>query len=203
MWTTWEEKFLRSLNTPDKIQKYIDSLIYNPENAALSSRYVMLSGDGHCLEGAFVAAAAMEFLGYPPLVVDLLGHRDDDHVIYVYRTSSGWGSIGKSNTTLLKGRPPRYRSIQELVMSYFPFYFNTDGQLSLYAYSKPINLNRYGLWNWRWGEDNLENLGKSFSDETHFEIITKKALGKLPPVSDALMKACFLGADQRGLYKTS
>ncbi|MFP5384946.1 MAG: hypothetical protein ACLGHN_02620 [Bacteriovoracia bacterium] len=201
MWTPSEVKFLRSLNTPGKIQSYLDALIYNPEDAALSPRYVMLSGDGHCFEGCLLAAAALELQGHPPLLVDLLGHHDDDHVICVYKTRSGWGSLGKSNTTLLRGRNPVFKNIHELVMSYFPFYFNTKGQPSLYGYSEPINLNKFNSWNWRWSDENLEDMGKNFCDIPHFEILSKKELSKLPRVSQSLMDACFLGADKNGLYK--
>lgn len=201
MWSPSEKKFLRSLKSPEKIQNYLDALTYNPENAALSPRYVMITNDGHCFEGCLFAAAALELQGHPPLLVDLLGHNDDDHVICVYKAKTGWGSIAKSNTTLLRGRDPVYKTVHELVMSYFPFYFNTKGRPSLYAYSEPINLNRYNKWNWRWSDENLEDLGKSFYDITHFEILSKRELTKLPKVSQNLLDACFLGADQNGLYK--
>lgn len=201
MWTPAEKKFLRSLNSPDKIQDYVDNLTYNPQNSAFSPRYIMITGEGHCLEGCLFAAAALEVQGHPPLLVDLLGHNDDDHVICVYRGERGWGSIAKSNTTLLRGRPPFFKDIRELVMSYFPFYFNVSGKLSLYAYSNPINLNRYNSWNWRWTENNLEDMGRTFSDLVHFELATQKELNKSAKVHSLLNDACFLGADQSGLYK--
>jgi hypothetical protein len=194
MWTAEELKLLRSLNTPEKIQEYLDKLIYNTANAALSPRYVMLSGDAHCLEGAMLAAVAMELQGHPPLLVDFIGHKDDDHVIYVYKKPSGWGSISKSNTTLLRGRPAVYQSIRELVMSYFPFYFTLDGQFSLHAYSNPINLNNYHQWNWRFSEENLEGMGRSFCDEVHYEIMGRRELVKSPKVGSELIEACFKGA---------
>ncbi len=201
MWTPTEKKFLRSLNTPDKIQTHLDELIYNPENAASSPRYVMLTNEGHCLEGCLLAAAALELQGHKPLIVDLRAYKDDDHVLTVYKTKTGWGSISKSNTTLLSGREPFYKNIHELVMSYFNFYFNVAGQLSLYAYSEPINLNRYNLWNWRTTEDNLEDMGIAFCDEVHYELASIAQLKKLAKVKDRLKEACFLGADPDGLYK--
>lgn len=201
MWTPGERKFLKSLNTSDKIQEYVDCLIYNPVNAALSPRYVMMTGDGHCLEACLLAAAALELQGHPPLLVDLRAYRDDDHVLCVYKTKTGWGSISKSNTTLLGGRPPYFKTIHELVMSYFPFYFNVSGQPSLYAYSDPINLNRYNDWDWRTTDENLEELGKSLNDVVHFELASMRELSKMPKVKPLLKDACFLGADPEGLYK--
>lgn len=200
-WTPTEKKLLKSLNTPEKIQNYVDGLIYNPSDSAYSPRLVMITGEGHCLEGGMLAAAALEFHGYPPLMVDLQAHRDDHHVLTVYRTKTGWGSISKSNTTLLRGRNPLYRSIHELVMSYFDFYFNVDRQLSLYAYSHPINLNRYNKWHWRTSEKDLVELGRSFNDFRHYECASIKQLEKMPRVSEKLRDACFLGADPEGLYK--
>lgn len=201
MWTSSERRFLRSLNTPLKIQDYLDSLIYNPVNAAASPRYIMMTGDGHCFEGGLLAAAALEFQGHKPLMVDLIGYNDDHHVITVYKTSTGWGSLAKSNTTLLRGRSPFYRSVRELVMSYFDLYFNTKGQLSLYAYSDPINLNRYNHWNWRTSDENLEPMGMSFNELPHFELATQRELRNFPKVKQHLIDACFLGADQSGLYQ--
>jgi hypothetical protein len=200
MWTPSEKKLLKALNTPEKIQKYLDQLVYNPDNSAVSPRYVMLTNEGHCFEGCLMAAAALEFHGHKPLMVDLRAHKDDDHVICVYKTKTGWGSISKSNTTLLAGREPYFRTIRELVMSYFNFYFNVSGHLSLYAYSDPINLNRYNHWNWRTTDLNLEEMGRSFCDVVHFELLSLSQLTKLPKVKNLLKDACFLGADPKGLY---
>jgi hypothetical protein len=200
-WTPEEKRFLKSLSTPEKIQSYVDSLIYNPEEASLSPRYVMLSGDGHCLEGALLAAAALEFQGHPPMLVDFQAHDDDHHVITVYKTRSGWGSIGKSNTTLLAGRFPFYRNIRELVMSYFDFYFNVKGRPSLYAYSEPINLRHFNHLNWRTSDENLVDLGKSLSDFPHYELLSIRELKCLPSVPKRIVDACLLGANPDGLFR--
>jgi hypothetical protein len=200
-WTPSERRFLRALNSPDKIQDYLHTLIYNPTDHASSPRWVMITGEGHCFEGGLIAAAALEMQGLKPLMVDLVAEDDDHHVLTVYKTSTGWGSLSKSNTTLLAGRAPFYKNVRELVMSYFDFYFNTKGKRSLYAYSDPINLNQFNHWQWRTTDEDLMNLGISFCDLTHYELISQKALRLLPPVSRKLTDACFLGADQSGLYK--
>jgi len=201
MWTSEEKSFLQSLNTPEKIQLYLNSLEYNPVNSSLSARYVLMSGDAHCLEGGFVALAALELQGHKPLMVSLLGHHDDHHVIAVYKGKNGWGSVSKSNTTLLRGRDPVYRDIRELVMSYFDFYFNLKGEKALYAYSNPINLNHFKEWDWRRGEEDLVGLGESFCDITHYEIVSQNELKKLPLATKLIQDACFLGADVSGFYK--
>ena len=59
-WTPSERRFLRALNSPDKIQDYLHTLIYNPTDHASSPRWVMITGEGHCFEGGLIAAAALE-----------------------------------------------------------------------------------------------------------------------------------------------
>lgn len=203
MWTSEEKRFFKSLSSPEKIQFYLDDLQYNPENAALSPRYVRLIGDAHCFEGGLLAAAALEFQGYKPQMVSLMAINDDDHVLTVYKTKHGWGCISKSNTTMLRGRDPVYRDIRELVMSYFDFYFNMEGDKALYAYSMPIDLNKYNQWEWRTTDKNLDKMGKSFNDIDHYEIVGEKILKKLPRAQEILKEACLLGADTSGLYKPS
>lgn len=201
LWTPEEKRFLRSLNSADKIQDYVNQLIYNPTDHAFSPRWVMLTNEGHCFEGGLLAAAALEMHGHKPLMIDLIAHDDDHHVLTVYKAATGWGSISKSNTSLLAGRRPYYQNIRELVMSYFDFYFNMKGKLSLYGYSSPINLNDYNHWNWRTTDDDLQEMGMSFCDRDHFEIISPAKIQKLRPVSERVKDACFLGSDPDGLYK--
>lgn len=201
MFSPSERRFLRSLNTADKIQAHVNSLIYNPTDHASSPRWVMITGEGHCLEGGMLAAAALELHGHKPLMVDLIAEDDDHHVLTVYKTATGWGSISKSNTTLLSGRRPFYKNVRELVMSYFDFYFNMKGQLSLYGYSNPINLNDYNKWDWRTTDNDLMEMGMSFCDRAHFQIISPSKIKKLSKVDKKLQEACFLGADPSGLYK--
>jgi hypothetical protein len=200
MWTPSEKQFLKSLNTPEKIQHYIDGLDYNSSDDATSVRYVLMSQDAHCLEGGFVACAALELQGHKPLMVSLMAEDDDHHVLSVYRGKHGWGCISKSNTALLKGRDPVYRDIRELVMSYFEFYFNLNGVKSLYAYSDPFHLDRFG-YDWRTGDENLLSMGHKMNDLKHYEIIDHKELKKLSKATKLSLDACLLGANMDGLFK--
>ena len=47
-----------------------------------------------------------------------------------------WGAIAKSNFAGLRYREPVYRSLRELVMSYFEGYINLRGERTLRAYSR-------------------------------------------------------------------
>jgi hypothetical protein len=103
---------------------------------------VLREGTAHCLEGAVFAAAALRVLGFPPLLLDLEAVQDTDHVLAVYRVGGHWGAIAKSNFAGLRYREPVYRSVRELVMSYFEGYINLRGDRTLRAYSRPVNLAR-------------------------------------------------------------
>ena len=101
-----ELRTLRALNTPAKIQRFLDELTYQYADTAGSPRKVLRERKGHCLEGALMAAAALRVQGKKPLLMDLEAVRDDDHVIALYRERGLWGGIAKSNYATLRFRAP-------------------------------------------------------------------------------------------------
>ena len=133
---------MKRLSTPWTIQQFISEIPYNAGDDCKSAELVLKVRSAHCMEGALLAARLLEKIGHEPRLLHLRAHRDDDHVVAVFEEGRRWGAVGKSNTTLLTWRPPVYRSPEELVLSYFPFYFNTRGQPSLYAWAGPIRLKR-------------------------------------------------------------
>jgi hypothetical protein len=70
-WNKEEIKLLKTLSNPDRIQVFLDSLDYNPNYECRSPRWVMRKHSAHCFEGALFAAAALQFIGYKPLIVDM------------------------------------------------------------------------------------------------------------------------------------
>ena len=158
--TPAERAVFRRLNTPGKIQRFVDDLVYNKEPdgpACRSPRRVLRDRTAHCMEGALFAAAALRQLGYPPLLFDLEAapNRDDDHVLAIFRVHSRWGAIGKSNYSGLRFREPVYRTLRELAMSYFEHYFNEAREKTLRNYSRPVNLTRFDRINWMTAEEDL------------------------------------------------
>lgn len=200
-WTTDEAKFLKSLNNPDKIQSFLDSIEYNPDYTSRSPRWVIRTGTAHCFEGALFAAAALQFIGNKPLIVDMLAEDDDDHVIAVFKVDGYWGAVAKSNFTSLRFREPVYRSVRELVMSYFDFFFNTNGFKSLRSYSLPFDLSFYESRNWATTDEDLEYIGDKIESLHHFPVVTPKMIRNLSPASDSMMKAGMLGSKPEGLFK--
>ncbi|MBI3121329.1 MAG: hypothetical protein HYZ03_03505 [candidate division NC10 bacterium] len=141
--TRQELRSLRALRSPVGIQRALDKMPYHLAKTAWSPRRVLRERTAHCLEGAIFAAAGLRVLGFPPLLLDLEAVQDTDHVIAVYRVNGHWGAIAKSNFSGLRFRAPVYRSLRELVMSYFEDYINLRGDRTLRAYSRPVNLARF------------------------------------------------------------
>ncbi len=67
--TRREIDILTRLNTPEKIQDYVSKIKNNQEpegDTCLSVREVLRQKRAHCIEGAFVAAAALWLQGCHP-----------------------------------------------------------------------------------------------------------------------------------------
>ncbi len=184
-----ELRTLRSLNTPAKIQKFVDGLTYQYANTAGSPRRVLRERRGHCLEGALVAAAALRANGHRPLVMDLEAVRDDDHVIALYRERGLWGGIAKSNYAGLRFRAPVYRSLRELALSYFENYFNLRGERTLRAYSVPIDLSRLDGSHWMTDEEDVWAVTDLLIAARHFPIVPDKVARALPRVDRRSLEA--------------
>jgi hypothetical protein len=200
-WTKREIRFLKTLNNPDKIQAFLDSIDYNPNYECRSPRWVMKNRSAHCFEGALFAAAALQFIGYKPLIVDMRAVNDDDHVIAIFKKEGYWGAVAKSNFTSLRFREPVYRSLRELIMSYFDFFFNIYGYKSLRSYSPPFDLTNFESRQWATTDEDLEYIGDKIESLHHYPVASKKMISKLYKTSDSMMKAGMLGSKPEGLFK--
>ncbi len=194
---TRERKVFRSLRTPARIQQFLDNEIhYNLEpggDTCYSPRTVLQKRVAHCMEGAMLAAAALRMLGHPPLLVDLEAVRDTDHVLAVYRAHGYWGAVAKSDYSGLRSREPVYRNIRELVMSYFEHYFNPEGEKTLRAYSRPVNLRQFDRQNWMTSEQDVWVIPNYLCDLKHTPILTKAMLRTVAPMDKRLYAAGRLG----------
>jgi hypothetical protein len=200
-WTTEEKEFLNRFNDPWSIQVFLDSIDYNPSYECRSPRWVIRKRSAHCFEGALFAAAVLDFLGYKPLIVDMKAFNDDDHVISVFREDGYWGAVAKSNFTSLRFREPVYRSLRELIMSYFDFFFNLNGDKSLRSYSLPFDLTLFNKRNWATTDEDLEYVGDKIESLYHFPVVSEKMIKKLNIASDSMLMAGLLGSNEDGLFK--
>ncbi|MEP7351702.1 MAG: hypothetical protein ABI824_00580 [Acidobacteriota bacterium] len=196
-YTRRELATLRRLNTPTKIQQFLDREIqYNlePDGATCySPRLVLEKRVAHCMEGALLAAAALRFAGYPPLLLDLAAVRDSDHVLAIYKSNGGWGSIAKSNYAGLRSREPIYRTVRELAISYFEHYFNHAREKTLRMYSRPINLARFDKLGWMTAERELWEIPSYLVDVPHTPILTPEMLQALGRVDARMYESNCVG----------
>lgn len=195
--TRAETGVLRRLSTPEKVQRYLDDLTYNVEpdgDTVRSPRRVMRDRTAHCAEGAFLAAAAFRVNGRLPLLVDLEADNDDDHVLAVYRDRGLWGSVATSKFSGLRFRAPVYRTVRELVMSYFEDYFNWDGDRSLRAYSRPLSLARFDRVNWMTAEEDLWPVVEWLTVAHHTPLVGRAVAKRLPRVDRRSFQSGVLGA---------
>lgn len=184
-----EIRIFKKLNTPAKIQDFINKLPPNFEKkgeTCSSPRVTLTRGTAHCLEGAYLAAAILLFHGERPLLLDLKSSKKDfDHVVALFKYDGNWGAISKTNHAVLRYREPVYKSVRELAMSYFHEYFtNSDGKKTLKSFSYPFNLKKFGT-KWITEKDDLWEIGALLDDSLHVEIISKKTsrnLRKADPI---------------------
>jgi hypothetical protein len=163
--TAAEWKLIQRLNTPLKVQRYFSSLPYNWEKdgpTTRSFRELVKRNEAHCLEAAVGAAVILEQHGYPPLLLDLESQDLLDHVVYVFKEASGWGSIARSRDRGLHGRKPVYRSLRELALSYFDPFVDFTGRLKGYGVT---NLYDLGKYDWRFSPRKMTKI------ETHLRAI--------------------------------
>lgn len=192
-----ERNILDRLRTPEKIQRFIDEKIaYNKEKdgpTCLSPRLVLKERRAHCLEGALFGAAALRVQGYPPLVLDMEAVRDSDHVIALYKQRGCWGAVGTSNYSGLRFREPVYRSLRELVMSYFEHYFNPAGEKTLRTYSRPVNLSRFDSINWMSTDEEVWTIPEYLCTIPHTRLISAGQARRLNRMDERLLAAGYVG----------
>lgn len=181
------------------MQQYLDERVaYNKEPDGVmcqSPRLVMRSGVGHCMEGALLAAAALEFHGDPPLLVDLEATNDDDHVLAVYRRHGLWGAVAQSNYSGLRLREPVYRTLRELAMSYFEHYFNPRGQKTLRGFSRTVDLRRFRR-DWRTAEEHVWFVPEHLCEIPHTPLLTPTVARALGRMDRRLLEAGRLGCTE-------
>lgn len=187
-----EIKLFRKLNTPKKIQDFLEAIPANFEKngeTCVSPRRVLRERKAHCFEGALFAAAALWFHGELPLLLDLKSTtRDQDHVVALFRRHGHWGAISKTNHAVLRYREPIYRTIRELALSYFHEYFLDDGRKTLRSYSKPFDLRRFGKRGWTTTEEELWYIADALDATPHEAILSRTMIAGLRPADPIEIK---------------
>ena len=191
-----ELRLLRSLTTAGRIQRFLDDLRYDVSGRSCRSpRRVLRERTVQCMDGALFAAAALRAQGHPPLIVDLEAERDDDHVIAVYRRNGHWGALARSNFSGLRSREPVYRTLRELVVSYFEDYFNLRREKTLRRYSRPVDLRRFDGRGWMTAEEDLWYVAEHLVGLRHQRVLTRAQARALAPTDRRLFAAGLVGRE--------
>lgn len=173
---------LRRLDTPRKVQDYLDKIPINKEEAGATCSSPLVTvrrNSAHCMEGALLAALALSLHGHRPLLLDLKAVAGDfDHVVALFRKDGYWGGITKTNHAVLRYREPIYRDVRELAVSFFHEYFMDDGRKTLRSYSKPFDLRRW-RGDWIASENHLWDLSTALDDSQHSPLLTRGQLAGL------------------------
>lgn len=201
--TKEETNLLDNLNTPARIQAFLDEVMYPSEDTNRNPLRVLRDKTGHCLDGALFAAAVLRRNGELPIILDLLpdAGKDDDHVLTIYKRNNRFGALAKSNYTGLRLREPIYRSLRELVMSYFEQFFNVDGEKTLRAYTRPIDLRAYDQYEWMWSDIGVDLIEKRFYNLKRISVIDQKMASSLTSVDKISYQAGMMIANPAGLYQ--
>ena len=190
--TKKEKAFLEKLNTPAKVQDFLNSLRFNFEKSGptlKSPLFALREGNAHCIEGAIFAAYVLSLHGHKPLILHLQTTKDDfDHVITPFKVGGLWGALSKTNHSVLRYRDPIYKSIRELVMSYFNEYFLDNGEKTLRKYSRPLSLNIFEE-DWPYTDENLWGIDDELDRIKHYDIFPKNLLRKLRKADKIEIKA--------------
>jgi len=176
--TPIERRLIGRLDTPAKVQRYLNALPYNIEphgRATLRSFHgVVRHGCAHCLEAALFAAVVLEHHGYPPLVLSFESADHLDHVIFVYQHRGRWGSVARSRDPGLHGRKPVFKTPRALALSYADPYVDFTGRVTGYAVVDVAREMKKvpGNYDWRFAATNIWKVERMLLDYPHRPIKT-------------------------------
>jgi hypothetical protein len=175
-----ELKLFAKLNTPQKIQNFLNTLAPSTRDSSFSPRRALTNCRANCIEGATLAAVILWFHGRKPLLLDLTSTANDlDHVVALFRQNNCWGAISKSNHAVLRYREPVYSSIRELAMSYFHEYFLENGRKTMRSFSRPFDLSQIKDHSWITATKAIWSIGDQLDRSPHTKILTPRMIKDL------------------------
>jgi hypothetical protein len=201
LFTGRELRTLSRLDSPARIQAFLADLTYSADDFYRSPRRVLKDREAHCFDGALFGAAALRRLGYPPLVLEMHAKHDDCHLIALYRRGGCWGAVAKSNFAGLRFREPVYRTLRELVMSYFESFYNIEREKTLRSYTRPLNLETFDRLDWMRSDEHLDAIARRLDEFRAIPLLAPQMVAALSPVDARSYKAGLLGANRAGLWR--
>jgi hypothetical protein len=178
-----EIRVFEKLNTPQKIQDFLNKLPINFEEnlkGSLSPREVLKQRRAHCLEAAVFAATVLWYHGEKPLLLDLKTTSDDvEHVVTLFQKFGCFGAISKTNHAVLRYREPVYKTVRELAMSYFHEYFINNGEKTLRSFSRSFDLSKIKDRRWMTLSEPTWEIHDRLDASPHYQILNKGQIKNL------------------------
>jgi hypothetical protein len=200
--TSAELDLLNSLDSPIKIQAFLNTISYSIDHFYRCPLRVLRERIGHCFDGALFAATALRHIGYPPLILEIIPNaHDDDHLLAVFKFRGHWGAVAQSNFANLRYRDPVYRTLRELLMSYFSYYFNDRGEMTMLGYRTAINFSVYDKLNWMTSDANLDFISDDMGRYKIYRVVTDEMLPILAKADERSLRSGFVGANMDGLFR--
>jgi len=197
-----ERQVLSYLDSPSAIQSFLNRVPYSEDKFYRCPLRVLRDRKGHCFDGALFAAMALRRLGHPARILELVPNdRDDDHINALFKLHGGWGSVAQSNFSGLRFREPVYRSLRELVMSYFEDHFNAAGEKTLRGYRGPVHVQTFDRLEWMSSDDGLDSLADGMNRYHIQPLLTAEMEAGLSLADERSINAGLLGSNPDGLYK--
>jgi hypothetical protein len=153
----------------------LSGMPYNRETGGptcFSFRRAIIENRAHCLEGAIIAAVILEQHGYPPLLVSIESQDKLDHVLFLYKKNGYYGSVARSRDIGLHGRKPVFRTVRDLVMTYFDPYIDTTARVTGYGVADLYDLGNY---DWRLSKRNVWRVERYLQQLPHRAIRSSEA----------------------------
>ncbi|MCL5795443.1 MAG: hypothetical protein M1338_03730 [Patescibacteria group bacterium] len=192
-------KNISKLNTPQKIQDFLDKIPFNFEKkeATYMAPIKMLKvNKAHCFEGAVFACFCLKQLGIPNFLADLKVKKsakdDSDHTLCLFKINGFWGAISKTNHSVLRYRDPIYKTPRELVMSFYHEYFLDNGEKTLQSFSKPFDIWKKFETDWVYREDDLDDIASALDKSPHIDFVPKNNLKFIKRVGKTEIKGALV-----------
>jgi hypothetical protein len=178
-----ELRRLRSLNTPRKIQDYLNSLVqnYEPEgDTCLSPRRVMREKRAHCIEGAMLAALAFRFKDKGRLFSILKAQDTILIMLLLYSSSMDVGVLFQKRITLRCVIVSRFT--KRYASSCFLIFMNILTRMvsrRSVATHRPVDLSRFDKRGWMTNEKDNWFVAQHLVEVKHYNLLTRSQIATL------------------------
>jgi len=174
------KQIISKLNTPSKVQDFLDKMPFNfeeKEETYMSPQKTIEAGKMHCFEGAVFACYCLKQNRIENYLMDLKVKnlkKDSDHILCLFRINKLWGAISKTNHSVLRWRDPIYKNFRELALSYFHEYFLDSGEKTLMSFSKPFDIWKKFGTSWVFQDEDLDEIAEALDVSPHLDFVPKK-----------------------------